>query len=124
MKIKVLAAIFEKVDSIISSRKIIKKVPLGYIKSDIINIINVKPRMLFSLLSSLELHKFNDRFHFSSSQTVSSTNKSYHHDIAEILLKVALNTITQTPVKPNNLPKLRYSSIAYVETVTLTAGNC
>jgi hypothetical protein len=28
---------------------------------------------------------------------VSSTNKTDHHDIAEILLKVALNTITPTP---------------------------
>jgi len=28
---------------------------------------------------------------------VTSTNKTYRHDIAEILLKVALNTITFTP---------------------------
>jgi hypothetical protein len=28
---------------------------------------------------------------------VSSTNKTYLHDIAEILLKVVLNAITQTP---------------------------
>ena len=28
---------------------------------------------------------------------VSSTNKTYHHDIAEILLKVALKAITLTP---------------------------
>jgi len=28
---------------------------------------------------------------------VSSTNKTHHHDITEILLKVALNTITLTP---------------------------
>jgi hypothetical protein len=28
---------------------------------------------------------------------VSSTNKTDRHDIAEILLKVALNTITRTP---------------------------
>ena len=27
---------------------------------------------------------------------VSSTNKTYRHDISEILLEVALNTITQT----------------------------
>jgi len=34
---------------------------------------------------------------FSPSPPVSSTNKTdHHHDIAEILLKVALNTIKQT----------------------------
>jgi hypothetical protein len=33
---------------------------------------------------------------FSPSTLVSSTNKTDHHDIAEILLKVALNTITLT----------------------------
>jgi hypothetical protein len=32
--------------------------------------------------------------------TVSSTNKTDHHDIPEILLKVTLNTINQT--KPTN----------------------
>ena len=37
---------------------------------------------------------------FSPDTPVSSTNKTNHHDIAEILLKVALNTITLTP---NNL---------------------
>jgi len=31
---------------------------------------------------------------FSQSTAVTSTNKTYHHDIAEILLKVVLNTIT------------------------------
>jgi len=35
---------------------------------------------------------------FSSDTPVSSTNKTDHHDIAEILLKVALNTITLTPM--------------------------
>jgi hypothetical protein len=30
---------------------------------------------------------------FSPGTPVSSTNKTYHHDITEILLKVALNTI-------------------------------
>jgi hypothetical protein len=34
---------------------------------------------------------------FSLVTLVSSTNKTYCHDIAEILLKVALNTITLTP---------------------------
>ena len=33
---------------------------------------------------------------FSSGTPVFSTNKAYHHNIAEILLKVALNTITLT----------------------------
>jgi hypothetical protein len=39
-----------------------------------------------------------DRWAFSP---VSSINKTYRHDINEILLKVALNTITITPVPPN-----------------------
>jgi len=34
---------------------------------------------------------------FSLVTPVSSTNKTYRHNIAEILLKVALNTITLTP---------------------------
>ena len=34
--------------------------------------------------------------------SVSSTNKTYHHDITEILLKVALNTIHQ----PNHIHKI------------------
>ena len=33
---------------------------------------------------------------FSSGTLVSSTNKTDHHDVVEILLKVALNTISQT----------------------------
>jgi hypothetical protein len=33
---------------------------------------------------------------FSPGTLVSSTNKTDHHDITEILLKVALNTITLT----------------------------
>jgi hypothetical protein len=33
---------------------------------------------------------------FSPGTSVSSTNKTDHHDIAEIVLKVALNTITLT----------------------------
>jgi hypothetical protein len=36
---------------------------------------------------------------FSSGTPVSSTNKTDRHDIAEILLKVALNTINQ--IKPS-----------------------
>jgi hypothetical protein len=38
---------------------------------------------------------------FSRGTPVSSTNKTDRHDIAEILLKVALNTINQT--KPNQV---------------------
>jgi hypothetical protein len=34
---------------------------------------------------------------FAESTSVSSTNKTDHLDITEILLKVALNTITLTP---------------------------
>ena len=34
---------------------------------------------------------------FSPGTPVSFTNKTYHHDITETLLKVALNTITLTP---------------------------
>jgi hypothetical protein len=34
---------------------------------------------------------------FSPDTPVSSPNKTDHHDITEILLKVALNTITLTP---------------------------
>jgi hypothetical protein len=37
-----------------------------------------------------------DRFSPGTCSTVSSTNKTDHHDITEILLKMALNTITLT----------------------------
>jgi hypothetical protein len=33
--------------------------------------------------------------------TTSSTNKTYRHELAEILLKVVLNTITQTNKQSN-----------------------
>jgi hypothetical protein len=39
---------------------------------------------------------------FSPGTPVSSTNKTDHHDIAEILLKVALNTISPNPKKHDN----------------------
>ena len=42
---------------------------------------------------------------------VSSTNKTDHHDIAEILLKVALNTITLTPI-PERVLQFRLCSIS------------
>ena len=38
---------------------------------------------------------------FSPGTPVSSTNKTDHHEITEILLKVALNTITITPQRQN-----------------------
>jgi hypothetical protein len=38
---------------------------------------------------------------FSPGTLVSSTNKTDRHDIVEILLKVALNTIYQTLTKPS-----------------------
>jgi len=46
---------------------------------------------------------------FSPCTLVSSTNKSDRHDITEILLKVALNTITKpNQTKPNNKYRLSY----------------
>jgi len=43
---------------------------------------------------------------FSPSTLVSSTNKIDHHDITEILLKVALNTNNLTsPILMNSLPR-------------------
>jgi hypothetical protein len=39
---------------------------------------------------------------FSPGPPISSTNKTNHHDIAEILLKVALNTIKQTNKQTKN----------------------
>jgi hypothetical protein len=47
---------------------------------------------------------------FSPGTTVSSTNKINHHDIAEILLKVALNTINQ-----NRSGKLRTIVVLFKE---------
>ena len=40
---------------------------------------------------------------FSPGPPVASTNKTDRHDITEILLKVALETITQTNDKLNNM---------------------
>jgi hypothetical protein len=41
---------------------------------------------------------------------VSSTNKTDHHDITEILLKVALNTINQT-IKDNSYLALFFTEL-------------
>jgi hypothetical protein len=48
------------------------------------------------LFWSINLSVICDRWFFLGTP-VSSTNKTDHHDITEILLKVALNTITLTP---------------------------
>ena len=42
---------------------------------------------------------------------VSSTDKTDRHDITEILLKVALNTISQTKPKPNQLTTYIYCTV-------------
>jgi hypothetical protein len=44
---------------------------------------------------------------FSPSTPASSTTKTGRHDMAEILLKVALNTINQ--IKSNHQDKMEYS---------------
>jgi hypothetical protein len=46
---------------------------------------------------------------FSPGTPVSSTNKTDRHDIAEILLKVALSTITQTPYYNTSLLRGQYT---------------
>jgi hypothetical protein len=43
---------------------------------------------------------------FSPGTPVSSTNKTDHHDITEVLLKVALNTINKTTFKTTDLPQV------------------
>ena len=66
---------------------------------------------------------------------VSSNNKTDHHDITEILLKVALNTINQTFNKISqyqwnhgltnvtHLAKLLYSSVSYLNTTDFYFGD-
>ena len=44
---------------------------------------------------------------FSPVTPISSTNKTHSHDIAEILLKVALNTINQTKRTDTTIPVTR-----------------
>jgi len=53
---------------------------------------------------------------FAPGTLVSSTNKAYRHDIAEILLKVVLNTITVTPccVEETKDFTLKYASIQVI----------
>ena len=45
----------------------------------------------------------------STGTPVSSTNKTDHHDIAEILLKVTLSTITLTPYYNTSLLRGQYT---------------
>ena len=45
----------------------------------------------------------------STGTPVSSTNKTDRHDIAEILLKVTLSTITQTPYYNTSLLRGQYT---------------
>ena len=58
-----------------------------------------EPRAWRGLLDTTLCDKFCQRLvtgrWFSSGTPISSTNKTDHHDITEILLKVALNTINQ-----------------------------
>jgi hypothetical protein len=54
--------------------------------------VNLKKMNHFGIILVLEGHPFR---WFSPGPPVSSTNKTDRHDIAEILLKVALNTIKQ-----------------------------
>jgi hypothetical protein len=64
---------------------------------------------------------------FSPDTLVSSTNKTDHHNIAEILLKVALNTINQT--KPltdatfNNISAMLWWSVLFVEETRVSGEN-
>jgi len=53
-------------------------------------------RIITILMHNLNTYIATDRW-FSPGNPVSSTNKTDHHDITEILLKVALNTITSLP---------------------------
>ena len=51
---------------------------------------------------------------FSLGTPVSSTNKSDHHHITEILLKVAFNTITLTLKLNNGHPKFKTNRYKYI----------
>ena len=60
---------------------------------------------------------------FSPGTTVSSTNKTDHHNIAEILLKVALNSIILTPFnKIRNFWKL-WTKVTNTNVQTLICSN-
>jgi hypothetical protein len=57
---------------------------------------------------------------FSPGTLVSSTNKTDNHDITEILLKVALNTINQTkPYKHDIFYKCIHSMLSVLEVFTI-----
>jgi hypothetical protein len=64
---------------------------------------------------------------FSPGTPVSSTNKTDHHDITEILLKVVLNTINQTKPISFNLYQLFLTDIidpAILRPVVLICNVC
>jgi hypothetical protein len=71
-------------------------------------IIREIPTMIFL---SLQVHSVLKRqvVGFSPGPLVSSTNKTDHHDITEILLKMALNTIKQT-----NLNAIFVFTVVYI----------
>jgi ABC-type Fe3+ transport system permease subunit len=56
---------------------------------------------------------------FSSGTPVSSTNKTDRHDITEILLKVALNTITITPISTTTTTVLCFNVVAVMASCIL-----
>jgi len=56
---------------------------------------------------------------FSLGPPVSSTNKSDRHDITEILLKVALNTINQTKKQCNEVKYVMISGVLHMILVVL-----
>jgi hypothetical protein len=63
---------------------------------------------------------------FSPGTPVSSTNKTDHHDIAEILLKVAFNTITIKPTPKElttGLSKVTWWSVLLVEETGVPGEN-
>jgi hypothetical protein len=51
---------------------------------------------------------------FSAGTPVSSTNKTYHHDITAILLKVVLNTIALTITLKQRTLKNPSKNVAYL----------
>ena len=61
---------------------------------------------------------------FSPGTPVSSTNKTDCHDIAEILLKVALNTIILTQLSHQCLPFCVSYEDRYIERIKLAYINC
>ena len=72
-----------------------------------------RDRMVFGFTTTYAIsayHHWCCEFVSTPGTTVSPTNKTDRHDISEILLKVALNTIKQT----NKQPKLMFSCVITV----------